>query len=97
VCSRLGDTGLPGRDDRAESSARGPAAWKQALGLEPSRAYYIALFFVGIFTILAIVDMVLLAFLDNPSDVAKESNSALVHIATAGGGLFVGLLGGKSP
>jgi hypothetical protein len=59
-------------------------------------AYIQVLRFVAVMFVLCLIGAVIIAFQGNPSDVAKSTNAALLHLCEVFGGAFVGLLSGKS-
>lgn len=46
--------------------------------------------------ILCLLGAVAIAFIGNPTDIAKTTNAALLHLCEVFGGAFVGLLSGKA-
>jgi len=65
-------------------------------GPEPSVVFKLALLFVFILTLACFVMSVILATLDDPSELAEKTADNLSSAATLGMGALVGLIGGKT-
>jgi hypothetical protein len=59
-------------------------------------AYILVLRVVAAMFILCLLGAVAIAFIGNPTDIAKTTNAALLHLCEVFGGAFVGLLSGKA-